>query len=125
MHADFWAHTRVTLTSNQTNKAGRRRREGFCVLLSSSNSVQILSSLSRFRNSVCCGNPGEFLDSSFEFLHYLPGRASLFVNFDEFVEIPQLLFAPPFEPTPDLRTDLSVLLQNCTSVVQFVRNGDQ
>src|SRR5712671_6895481 len=36
MHADFWADTRVTLTSIQTNKAGRRRREGFCALLSSS-----------------------------------------------------------------------------------------
>src|SRR5216684_2252639 len=33
MHAGFWTDTRVTFTSNQTNKAGRRRREGFCALL--------------------------------------------------------------------------------------------
>jgi hypothetical protein len=37
IHAAFWTETRVTLTSNQTNKAGRRRREGFCALFSSSN----------------------------------------------------------------------------------------
>ena len=36
MHADFGTYARVTLTSNQSNKAGRRRREGFCALLSSS-----------------------------------------------------------------------------------------
>ena len=71
------------------------------------------------------GNLREFFDSPLEFFHYLPGRASLFVNFDEFVEVPQLLLASSLEPTPDLRTDLSVLLQNCTSVVQYVRNGDQ
>jgi len=31
-------------------------------------------------------------------LHYLPGRASLFVNFDEFVEIPQLLLVSGDDP---------------------------
>src|SRR5260370_31118374 len=81
--------------------------------------------LSGFRYSLCCGNLGEFFDSSFEFLHYLPGRASLLVNFDEFIEIPQMLLASSLEPTPDFRTDLSVVLQNCAVVVQFVRSGDK
>lgn len=42
---------------------------------------------------LCCGNLGEFFHGSFEFLHYLPGRASLFVNSDEFVEVPQAISA--------------------------------
>jgi hypothetical protein len=54
------------------------------------NSKQFVQ-VPKFCLLLCCGNLGEFFDRSFEFLHYLPGRASLFVNFDEFVEIPQRL----------------------------------
>ena len=65
---------------------------------------------------------GEFFDGSLEFLYDPPIRASLVVNFDEFVEIPQLMLASSLEPSPNLRSELSVLLQDCASVVQLVRN---
>src|SRR5690242_15242321 len=120
----FGLTLRVTLISDQSIGRARKNEK----LLCPAPPMNLPGEFSAARGGsdiLCCGNLGEFFDSSLEFLHYLPGRASLFVNFDEFVEIPQLLLASSLEPTPDLRTDLSVLLQNCTRVVQFIRNGHQ
>ena len=65
---------------------------------------------------------GEFFNGSLDLFDDPPIRASPLENLDEFVEIPQLMFASSLEPSPNLRSELSVLLQNCASVVQLVRN---
>jgi hypothetical protein len=65
---------------------------------------------------------GEFFNGSLELFDDPPIRASRLENLDEFVEISQLMFAFSLEPNPNLRSDLSVLLQNCASIVELVRN---
>src|SRR6266404_1234473 len=46
----------------------------------------------------------EFSDGSLELTHDSPIRASLFINLDEFVEIPKLFLATAFESAPDTWT---------------------
>jgi hypothetical protein len=59
----------------------------------------------------------EFADDSLEFAHDSPIRASLFINLDEFDEIPKLLLATTLESAPDCRSDFPVVLKNCAGVV--------
>jgi hypothetical protein len=71
--------------------------------------------------SVRCRELGEFINGSLELFDDPPIRASPLENLDEFVEIPHLVFAASLESSPNLRSDLFVLRQNCSSVVKLVR----